>query len=61
MTNKGEHVGEVLELVFRDEHGDTQMLRTSPLAGAHLARAIVDALRDAGYIDDEETDDGEEQ
>ena len=49
---------EIIEVTFRDEHGSTQMLRVTPLAGAHLARAIVDALRDAGYIDDE-TDDGQ--
>ena len=50
---------EILEVVFRDEHGETQMLRTTPLAAARLAGAIVDALRDAGYVDEEEATDGE--
>ena len=45
---------EVIEVVFKDEHGEMQMLRTTPLAGARLAGAIVDALRDAGYIDDDD-------
>ena len=51
---------EVIEVVFKDEHGEIQMVRTTPLAGARLAGAIVDALRVAGYID-EEADGGEEQ
>ena len=54
-----ENTHDILEVVFRDEHGETQMLRTTPLAGARLAGAIVEALRDKGYIDDEEAVDGE--
>ena len=50
------HFGEIIEVEFCDEHGERQMLRVTPLAGARVARAIVDALTDAGYCDEEEAD-----
>ena len=56
MPTKHEHIGEIIEVEFCDEHGDLQMLRVTPLAGARVARAIVDALRDAGYIDEDADD-----
>ena len=51
-------MGEIIEAEFYDEFGERQMVRVTPLAGARLARAIVDALADAGYCD-VEADDGE--
>ena len=37
-----------------DEHGVRQLVRTSPLGAARLAKALYDALRDRGYVSDEE-------
>ena len=50
---------QVIEAEFSDEFGQRQLLRTTALGGAHLAKALIDALKDKGYGGEETADGGE--
>ena len=41
---------EPIEVQYEGEHGDVKVVRTTPMAAALLARAIVDELRVQGYL-----------
>ena len=48
MTNKGEHVGEIITIVYETEDGSRVLSRLEPLAAAHLLQALFDTLKAYG-------------